>query len=151
MSGKELESTAMSAQVQAMTAAIIADGYRLTAARQVVIECLIESGGHISADDLATRVRETAPQVGRMTVFRTLELLNALGQVQPIYQGSGAAHYVLMSEGSHHHLICNRCHHVIDFDTCGAGDLAQQLGEQFGFHVQSHLLEVYGICRDCRD
>ena len=114
-----------------------------------MIDCLVRSGGHISADELAMRVRETAPQVGRMTVFRTLELLSAMGLVQPIYQGTGAAHYVLMHTGSHHHFVCRRCHRVFDFDDCIEGELAQMLAERFGFRVQSHLLEVHGLCREC--
>lgn len=141
----------MTDQVEHMAETIVQQGYRLTASRRIVIECLVESGGHISADDLAIRVRETAPNVGRMTVFRTLDLLSGLGLVRPIYQGTGAAHYVLMTEGSHHHLICTRCHRVIDFDQCDSGDLAERLGRQFGFEVQSHLLEVYGLCERCRE
>ncbi|MCO6452726.1 MAG: transcriptional repressor [Caldilineales bacterium] len=148
MSGSGVEQSAR--ETAALAEAVVAGGFRLTPARRVVIECLVDSGGHISADDLAARVRDAAPQVGRMTVFRTLEMLNELGLVRPIYQGTGAAHYVLMSEGSHHHLICRHCHRVIDFDTCGAGELAKRLGEEFGFEVQSHMLEVYGVCGDCR-
>ncbi len=140
----------MANEVEALSKAIVENGYRLTAARKAVIESLVECGGHISADDLAAQVRAAAPQVGRMTVFRTLDLLVKLGMIQPIYQGTGAAHYVLMDKGSHHHLICTRCHRIIDFDECREGELAQWLGQQFNFQVQSHMLEVYGLCEDCK-
>jgi Fur family ferric uptake transcriptional regulator len=148
MSGNEPKLVAKH-QTKALAAAIVANGYRLTAARRAVIKCLVRSGGHISADELAMQVRETAPQVGRMTVFRTLELLRELGQVQPVYQGTGAAHYVLMGDGHHHHLICRKCHSVIDFDDCMEDELAQMVAERFGFQVQSHLLEVHGVCENC--
>ena len=140
----------MTTEVEALSNAITENGYRLTAARKAVIETLVECGGHVSADQLASKVRDVAPQVGRMTVFRTLELLGNLGMIRPIYQGTGAAHYVLMHEGSHHHLICIHCHRIIDFDECGSADLTQKLGQKFDFQVQSHLLEVYGLCKDCR-
>lgn len=151
MSGNELESAIMNARAQTMAEAIIADGYRLTAARQTVIACLVQSGGHISADDLAAQVHAAAPQVGRMTVYRTLELLSKLGQIQPIYQGTGAAHYVLMEAGSHHHLVCNRCHVVIDFDDCLEAELARFLADKYAFQVQSHVLEIHGICQQCAE
>lgn len=125
-------------------------GYRLTAARQAIITALISSHGHITADELAERVREASPRVGRMTVYRTLDLLCDLGLVRPIYQGSGAAHYVLMDGGSHHHLICNRCQRIFDFDVCQENALAQTLASQLNFKVQSHLLEVHGLCEACQ-
>jgi len=107
--------------------------------------------GHVSADDLAAQVREAAPQVGRMTVYRTLDLLCELGQIRPIYQGTGAAHYILMDGGHHHHLVCNRCHRVIEFDECASEPLVQRLSQRFNFQVQSHLLEVHGVCEACAD
>jgi Fur family ferric uptake transcriptional regulator len=133
-----------------LTEVLAANGYRLTAARQAIITTLISSHGHITADELAERVREASPHVGRMTVYRTLDLLCDLGLVRPIYQGSGAAHYVLMDGGSHHHLICNRCHRIFDFDVCQESALAQALAMQLNFKVQSHLLEVHGLCEECQ-
>lgn len=141
----------MANQVEELSQAIVAQGYRLTAARRAIIKALVDCEGHVSADDLAQRVHAVAPQVGRMTVYRTLDLLCELGQIRPIYQGTGAAHYILMAGGHHHHLICNRCHEVIEFDDCLAGELIQRLGQEYDFLVQSHLLELYGLCEDCRE
>ena len=141
----------MSEQFERLVNSIVNGGYRLTAARQVIIDTLVASHGHITADDLAALVHETSPQIGRMTVYRTLDLLCDLGLVRPIYQGTGAAHYVLLEGGSHHHFICTNCHRVFEFERCGASDLAQTLGRQFNFEVQSHLLEIYGLCEDCKD
>lgn len=130
------------------------NGYRLTASRKAIVEVLVKSAGHITADDLALQVRDFAPNVGRMSVYRTLEVLTELGVVRPIYQGTGAAHYILMTDGSHHHLMCNRCHTVIEFDDCFADEaqlaLAQQLASKFNFHISSHLLELHGFCAACQ-
>jgi Fur family ferric uptake transcriptional regulator len=140
----------MGEATQFLTDTVTKNGYRLTAARRAIIETLAVCAGHITADDLADKVREQAPQVGRMTVYRTLDLLCELGAIRPIYQGTGAAHYILMTDGSHHHLICNRCHDVIEFEHCTAGDLVQQLADRFNFQVSSHLLELHGLCAACR-
>lgn len=75
-------------------------GYRVTGARRAILEALVGSRGHVSADELAALVNERAPRVGRMTVYRTLELLQQLGLVRAIYLGSGAAHYVLLETGT---------------------------------------------------
>lgn len=125
-------------------------GYRLTESRRAIVQALVACGGHITADELAARVHKTAPGVGRMSVYRTLELLCELGLVRPIYQGTGAAHYILLDGGSHHHLICNRCGLVIEFDHCAADEVGQILSTRFNFQIQSHLLEFHGLCTDCQ-
>jgi Fur family ferric uptake transcriptional regulator len=39
---------------------------------------------------------------------------------------------------------------VIEFDECIAQEMGKLLSERFGFHIQGHLLEFYGLCPDCR-
>lgn len=126
-------------------------GYRLTVARETILRVLVENGGHVTADGLVELVRQESPHIGRMTVYRTLELLCELGLMRPIYQGTGAAHFVLMDQGHHHHLICSRCERVVEFDECVIGDLTEAIGRRFGFEMQGHLLEFFGVCPDCRD
>ncbi|MCA9975784.1 MAG: transcriptional repressor [Chloroflexota bacterium] len=140
----------MSDQLLSLSKTLTDNGHRLTTARQVILETLVTCGGHLSADDLAAKVRDAAPRVGRMTVYRTLDLLCELGMIRPIYQGTGAAHYILMDEGSHHHLICNRCGLVIEFDECMSSEVGQALSQRFNFKIQSHLLEFHGLCDHCQ-
>ena len=104
----------MNDQVTVLKQALLQQGYRLTVARQAILETLVASGGHITADDLSDNLRAQAPGVGRMTVYRTLDLLCHLGLIRPVYQGTGAAHYVLMEEGHHHHMVCSDCGLVIE-------------------------------------
>lgn len=140
----------MNDQVTVLKQALLQQGYRLTVARQAILETLVASGGHITADDLSDKVRAQAPGVGRMTVYRTLDLLCHLGLIRPVYQGTGAAHYVLMEEGHHHHMVCSDCGLVIEFDDCVIERLEELVSARFGFAVQGHLLELYGRCQDCQ-
>lgn len=126
-------------------------GYRLTPARRAILAALTESDDHVTADELAALVQSRTPGVGRMTVYRTLELLCDLGLLRPVYQGTGAAHYVRLQDGHHHHLVCSRCARVIEFDDCALGDLPARLAHRFGFRVEGHLLELYGLCEECDD
>jgi Fur family ferric uptake transcriptional regulator len=126
-------------------------GYRLTAARRAVLTALVLAGGHVSADKLVELVHDGGSAIGRMTVYRTLDLLTGLGLVRPVYQGSGAAHYILLVEGHHHHLVCTGCNRVIEFESCILPDIERRLDQNSEFEVQGHLLEIYGLCRDCRE
>ena len=125
-------------------------GYRLTSSRQKIVQALLSCGGHITADGLLEVVHEIDTTVGRMTVYRTLELLSELGLIRPVYQGTGAAHYILLDGGHHHHLVCSSCDAVIEFDECCLQEMGKLLAEQFKFAVEGHLVEFYGRCQNCQ-
>lgn len=125
-------------------------GYRLTAARNAVLDVLAESGGHLSADQLAEAARRREPGLGRMTVYRTLDLLSSLGLIRPMLGGKGAAQFVILDDGRHHHLVCSRCDRVIEFKECAVEEFERMIGGRYGFDVRGHLLEVYGLCNDCQ-
>lgn len=142
----------MKNQVKYLTDVLEAKGYRLTIARQIIAETLVDSGSHCSADELVDLVHKSAPGIGRMTVYRTLELFCHLGLVRPIYQGTGAAHYVLMERGHHHHLVCSACGRFIEFDDCVLEKITEELiSERFNFAVEGHLLELFGRCQQCQE
>lgn len=140
----------MNEQIGLLCEALETKGYRLTSARREILSVLINSGGHVSADELAEMVQTQSPGIGRMTVYRTLDLLSELGLIRPVYQGTGAAHYILMHNGHHHHLVCAGCAKVIEFEECVLAEIERVIGERFNFRVQGHLVEFYGRCADCQ-
>jgi Fe2+ or Zn2+ uptake regulation protein len=127
-----------------------ASGYRLTVPRRAVVTALLEVGnGHISADELWRRAAAVYPALGRATVYRTLEVCTNLGLLRPLLLGNSGLQYILPAEG-HHHLLCTHCGDSVEFDECGLGILAEDLGQRFDFAVQGHLVELYGACASCR-
>jgi len=126
-------------------------GHRPTRSRMEVVDALLTYHGHMTADDLYEKMRDAGSNVGRMTVFRTLDVLAEIGVVRPTYGGSGAAHFVLLEDGHHHHLVCMRCSNTVEFAECYfADDLSQQLSDQFKFKIEGHMLEIYGVCESCQ-
>ncbi|MEM8857323.1 MAG: Fur family transcriptional regulator [Chloroflexota bacterium] len=125
--------------------------YRVTSSRVEVIKMLLKAHGHITADELYEKLKDQGSSVGRMTVFRTLDMLAETGIVRPIYQGSGAAHFVLLEDGHHHHLVCIKCSESVEFSECSlADDLSNQLARNHNFKIEGHLLEIYGLCANCQ-
>ena len=141
---------ALDARLNKIQATLKQKGYRLTSSRLKIVQALLNCGGHISADDLLEVVHKTDKTVGRMTVYRTLELLCELGLIRPIYQGTGAAHYILLDGGHHHHLICSGCDAVFEFEECGLQEVSALLAQRFNFAVEGHLVELYGRCENCQ-
>ena len=124
-------------------------GYKITPPRLAVLQVIEQEGEHLDPAQILRRAQSIHPDIGRATVYRTLELLTQLNIVRPIYVGEHGPTYI-RAEGGHHHLVCSTCGVVIDFDQCMAGDMSRELAERFGFQIQSHLLEFYGLCAGCQ-
>lgn len=138
-------------QLREIETRLTKSGQRITNARREVIDALLTYSGHMTADDLFEKMRADGSSIGRMTVFRTLDLLAEIGVIRPIYNGSGAAHFVLLEDGHHHHLVCTQCAKTVEFEDCSLADeLSAQLAKQHQFTIVGHLLEIYGVCADCQ-
>lgn len=127
-------------------------GYKITQARQAVLEALVELGGHVTSSQVLQAVEERSASIGRASVFRTLDLLTRLHIIRPTYiETSATPSYVLLPHGHHHHIICTTCNKVIEFDDCGLASLARALEERLNVRLSGHLLEFYGQCEDCQN
>jgi Fur family ferric uptake transcriptional regulator len=140
----------MSDQVAELSNVLQEKGFRLTRSRRCILDALVSCEGHISADNLFEIIQQEWPGIGRMTVYRTLDLLSELGLIRPVYQGTGAAHYILLDDGHHHHLVCSGCDKVIEFQNCVVQEIEKVIARSFNFEIQGHLLEFFGLCQECQ-
>ena len=129
-------------------------GYKFTVPRQVVAEVLESESEHLTANEIWERVQQLDESIGRMTVYRTLELFTEIGFIRLAPQAAHDARsglvYVVMHDGHHHHIICQQCSSVIEFEDCGLDDLIERIEEKYGCQIEGHLLEFFGICADCK-
>ena len=125
-------------------------GFKLTNARLTILKVLEEHGGHMTSADVLETVDAVAPDIGRASVFRALDLFTRLSIIRPTYiNDSSTPTYVLLPDGHHHHIICTRCDRVIEFEDCHLERLERELEQKFNVKLTGHLLEFYGLCADC--
>jgi Fur family ferric uptake transcriptional regulator len=126
-------------------------GYKLTNARLTVLQVLETQEGHMTSADVLEAVEQVAPEIGRASVFRALDLFTHLSIIRPTYiNDSSTPTYVLMPDGHHHHIICTNCDKVIEFEACNLDALEHELEEKFDVELTGHLLEFYGLCSNCK-
>lgn len=125
-----------------------ADGGRVTSARRAVVASLMASTGHVSAEAIAAEVQAVVPEVSVSTVYRTLEVLERLGQVEHVHLGHGPALYHL-SDRRHVHLLCRRCDQVIELPDDYLADLAGRLADDHGFALEPRHFALLGTCAAC--
>jgi Fur family ferric uptake transcriptional regulator len=125
-------------------------GYKLTPARQAVIEVLeTHTGGHLSHGQILEEGQKIYPRLSRATVYRTMELLVKLRLVRSLYLNDPTQRFV-SATGGHHHLVCASCGKIFEFDHCTVDQLAIELSKKYDFQIFSHLLEFHGLCETCQ-
>jgi len=130
---------------------IASKGLKTTRQRDMVLDCFLASDRHMSTEELYMKVRAKTPTIGYATVYRSLKLFAESGIAREIHFGDGQTRYEHVAEGEHHdHLVCTRCGAVREFENEAIEKLQQEVADQFGFLVQNHKLELYGICPKCR-
>lgn len=124
-------------------------GYRLTEPRRSVAALIADQDGHFTAADLVSAARTRRVDVGRATVFRTLEVLEELGAVERLDLPSGEHAYVGCEPVHHHHVVCSRCGRTTGIDDAGLRSVVRDVARQSGYRVDDHRLELFGLCPAC--
>ena len=125
-------------------------GYPITQPRQAVIRAVMLDGGYSSPWEICERAREHRPSVGYVTVYRTLDLLSRTGLVRRIYTENGCNGHPSAGLSHRHHLICRQGGTAVEFEGYELSPFLAQLGRQTGHCIEEHLLELVGLCPECR-
>lgn len=122
-------------------------GERVTSPRLVVFRALTRNGP-ISMSKLISTVGQD--NIDKVTVYRTIDLLRKMGLVQEV--GLGRNRLLELSDAyhsHHHHFTCLNCGQITDFDSAVIESDLKQVGEQLGFTVRNHQVELTGTCKEC--
>ena len=139
-----------SVELKDITRALHAQGLRITPQRRLVHHLLREQGGHLSANEVYLLARQQRPRISLSTVYRTLELFEALGLVRALHLESEHHRYEIASDGEHHHMICLGCGRVIEFECGHCAETHQDLAEHHDFQITGSRVQLLGYCTDCR-
>ncbi len=125
-------------------------GYRLTPQRNLIWEVLRDAGRHVTADEVASEVRLTLPDVNVSTVYRTLELLVSLDLVVETRLEGSVCYYEVSPEPTHHHFVCTQCGAVGHFSDELLAPVHAELAQRQAFDVSQIQVTAFGLCRGCR-
>lgn len=125
-------------------------GYRLTGPRRAVADLIAEQTGHFTALDLEGVIRDRRLGISRATLFRALDLMTELGVVERLDLPTGEHAYVPCARAHHHHVVCSRCGRTAEAGDCGVAEAVAEIARQSGFRIDSHRLELFGLCRHCQ-
>jgi len=123
-------------------------GTPVTVQRRVILEAVLASDDHPTADEIYERVRSRVPEISRTTVYRVLDTLVGLGMIGRAHHPGSAARFDAKTH-RHHHLVCTSCRRMIDYETPELNDLPLP-APPFGFQVTDYSIQFMGLCPQCR-
>jgi Fur family ferric uptake transcriptional regulator len=127
-------------------------GLRSTRQRDLILDIFLSCHQHVSVEELYMKVKQSNPAIGYATVYRTLKLFTESGLAHEILLHDGQTRYEHMVVGEHHdHLICTGCNSIVEFENETIENLQTEIAARHGFLINSHKLELYGLCSNCRN
>ncbi len=124
-------------------------GYKVTPQRRVIIEHLVGDKSHPTVEEIYQRVRSVMPEVSRTTIYNTVRELTALGELTEMANPSESGTRYDTDTAPHHHLVCIRCHTLLDiYHDFGGITLLPE--ETAGYQVVKSQITFYGICPRCQ-
>jgi Fur family transcriptional regulator, ferric uptake regulator len=125
-------------------------GYRLTTPRRALAALIAGKASHFTAEELVGEARRERLGVTRATAFRSLDVLTELGLVERLDLPSGGHAFVACEPEHHHHIVCSSCGRSTEVDDNGLEAVAAAIERQSGYRVDTHRLELFGLCPGCR-
>ncbi len=122
---------------------------RITPQRHAIIEFLIKTETHPTADEIYQELVTDFPNMSVATVYNNLRLLTRMNLVNELKYFDTSSRFDFNSN-RHYHAICSICGKVTDFQYPGLDDVEIVASNLTGYDVDTHRLEIYGICPTCQ-
>lgn len=137
--------------IEAATRLCAERGMRFTKIRQHVLRLVWDGHQPVGAYTILEALKSDYPRAAPPTVYRALDFLIELGLIHRIESLNA---YVGCSHPEERHtgqfLICARCGTAAELDDPQIDDAVRRSAGEQGFLAQHQMIEVTGLCPDCR-
>jgi len=118
--------------------------------RMSTVDYFLKADRHFTVEELYNDMKKINPGVSFATVYRTLSLLVSMGLARVCqFRGSKSRFEPVHKSEHHDHLICVRCGKIMEFSDNEIERLQRQVAARHRFKVESHILQLYGLCEGC--
>ena len=124
-------------------------GRALTPQRRAVLDVVLESEEHLTANEIYEAARRRLPTLSFATVYNSLKYLKDAGLLREINFGKASSRYD-RETGRHDHALCSRCGRLVDFDLPETPQMLRAAARRSRFRPESIHLTLVGVCPDCQ-
>lgn len=122
----------------------------MTRQRKLILETLRNMHTHPSADEIYEMVRRKLPRISLGTVYRNLDILSELGEIQKL-ELSGCLKRFDGNPEKHYHIRCINCDRLDDAPIAYMETLENRMPDECGYKIVGHRLEFLGLCQQCME
>ncbi len=117
-----------------------------------ILETFLENNCHLTADQLYQAVLKRNSNIGYATIYRTLNLFCKCGLSRELKLDDGVTRYEHLYGHDHHdHLICLQCGSMHEIVSPEIEELQEKIARNYGYTLEKHKFELYGVCPQCQN
>jgi len=124
------------------------EGHRVTPQRIAIIDYLIHTEDHPSAENVHAIVKKRYPMVSLSTVYKTLDLLRQKKLVNEI-EVEGEARFDAHVD-DHINLVCLSCGKIEDIDENLLKNIQSKVAKRSEYVIIKASFELHGYCNKCK-
>ena len=126
-------------------------GYRITNPLKIIVEIMASSDVILNPTQVFLLAKEKNSNIGLVTIYRSMEKLEQAGLIGRVHMPDGCQSFFHASNGHQHLIICEQCGKAEYFEGDDLNPLFNRTGEQFGYQITDHWLQLFGFCQKCKE
>jgi Fur family peroxide stress response transcriptional regulator len=135
-------------QLEQIVSSLRDEGLRITPQRIAIVDYLLKTEDHPSAELIHKVVRKRYPMVSLSTVYKTLDLLKEKKLVNEI-EVEGEARFDAHTD-EHINLICMKCGKIDDIDEEYLKEIQVKAAKKSKYLILKSNFELHGYCNSCK-
>ncbi|MDH5431615.1 MAG: transcriptional repressor [Nitrosopumilus sp.] len=135
-------------QMEQIVASLRDEGFRITPQRMAIVDYLLKTEDHPSADHIHKVVRKRYPMISLSTVYKTLYLLKEKNLVNEI-EVEGESRFDAHTD-DHINIVCIKCGKIDDVDEETLKDIQVKAAKKSKYLILKSSFELHGYCSSCK-
>ena len=125
------------------------EGHKVTPQRIELFK-IIKNCKHPTVEEVYHRINKSHPTVNPATVYKTIELLREMGEIQEMSVIDGKIRYET-NMTPHINIHCIKCGKVEDVFSDRIQELFNEFEKKSQYEIKSHSFDFFGYCPDCKN
>lgn len=135
-------------QLEELVSSLREEGFRITPQRVSIVEYLLKTEDHPSAEHIHKVIQKKYPMVSLSTVYKTLDLLKQKKLVNEI-EVEGETRFDAHTD-AHINLVCMNCGKIEDVDEDTLKDIQIKAAKKSKYLILKGNFELFGYCSNCK-
>ena len=135
-------------QIKELVNSLREEGFRITPQRIAIVEYLLKTDDHPSAEHIHKIIQKKYPMVSLSTVYKTLDLLREKKLVNEI-KVEGEARFDAHTD-EHINLVCMNCGKIDDIDEDSLKEIQTKVARKSKYMILKSNFELFGYCNNCK-